>query len=90
MVRAGDPGWDGRAHFIGTAARAMRQIIIDYARKKSAKRRGGNSSVLSLDLDGETDIPISENGEQLLSLSDIDEAMLIFDSNLKGVRELRI
>ena len=31
-----------------------------------------------------------ENGEQLLSLSDRDEAMLIFDSNLKGVRELRI
>src|SRR5580704_3086964 len=33
--------WDGRAHFFGAAAEAMRRILIDNARRKSAQRRGG-------------------------------------------------
>lgn len=34
-----DRGWDTRAHFFGAAARAMRCILIDYARKAQTKRR---------------------------------------------------
>src|SRR4051794_4574807 len=39
-----DPGkqWDGRAHFFGAAAEAMRRILIDSARRKRALRHGGN------------------------------------------------
>ena len=33
--------WDGRAHFFGAAAEAMRRILIDNARRKKALRHGG-------------------------------------------------
>ncbi|MDJ0653606.1 MAG: ECF-type sigma factor [Xanthomonadales bacterium] len=34
--------WDGRSHFFGAAAEAMRRILIDIARRKSAMRHGGD------------------------------------------------
>jgi RNA polymerase sigma factor (TIGR02999 family) len=37
-----DPGWDGRGHFFGAAARAMRDILVEQARRKLAKKRGGD------------------------------------------------
>ena len=41
LVRAGDPGWEGRRHFYGAAARAMREILIEQARRKASLKRGG-------------------------------------------------
>jgi len=35
------PGWQGRAHFFGSAAKAMRDVLVDYARRRSAAKRGG-------------------------------------------------
>jgi len=37
----GQPAWDGRAHFFGAAAEAMRRILVDNARRKQAIRHGG-------------------------------------------------
>lgn len=37
-----DPGWDGRGHFFGAAARAMRDIVVEHARAKAALKRGGD------------------------------------------------
>jgi RNA polymerase sigma factor (TIGR02999 family) len=34
--------WQDRAHFFGAAARAMRQVLVDYARARSAQKRGGD------------------------------------------------
>src|ERR1700753_1323484 len=34
--------WDGRAHFCGAAAEAMRRILIDKARRRNARRHGGD------------------------------------------------
>jgi RNA polymerase sigma factor (TIGR02999 family) len=34
--------WHGRAHFFTIAAQAMRQILVDHARKRQAKKRGGD------------------------------------------------
>src|SRR5215472_1527324 len=36
----GDVAWEGRAHFYGIAARVMRQILVDHARKHQAAKRG--------------------------------------------------
>lgn len=41
--------WESRAHFYGVAARAMRQVLVDYARARSAEKRGGGKQVLPLD-----------------------------------------
>jgi RNA polymerase sigma factor (TIGR02999 family) len=41
LVRHQDPGWEGRRHFFGAAARAMREILIEQARRKASLKRGG-------------------------------------------------
>jgi RNA polymerase sigma factor (TIGR02999 family) len=37
-----DPHWDGRRHFFGAAAEAMRRILIDNARRKQSRKHGGS------------------------------------------------
>jgi RNA polymerase sigma factor (TIGR02999 family) len=36
-------GWNGRAHFFGAAAEAMRRLLVDHVRRKHGLRRGGGS-----------------------------------------------
>ncbi len=42
LVGTNDPGWQGRAHFFGAAARAMRDILADHLQRKSSLKRGGH------------------------------------------------
>jgi RNA polymerase sigma factor (TIGR02999 family) len=42
LVGKKDPGWKGRGHFFGAAAHAMRELLVDAARRKSALKRGGD------------------------------------------------
>ena len=46
---SGDVEWDGRGHFFGAAAEAMRRILIDRARAKGTLKRGGNHRRIQLD-----------------------------------------
>src|SRR3954451_5098890 len=48
LVGDKDPGWQGRRHFFGAAARAMRQILIDQARRKASHKHGGQSRRVEL------------------------------------------
>jgi RNA polymerase sigma factor (TIGR02999 family) len=41
VVGSSDPGWSGRAHFFGAAARAMRRILVEQARRRARLKRGG-------------------------------------------------
>jgi RNA polymerase sigma factor (TIGR02999 family) len=41
--------WEGRAHFYGIAARAMRQVLVDAARRRNAGRRGASPKRVTLD-----------------------------------------
>ncbi len=41
--------WQDRAHFFGVAARAMRQVMVDSARRRLSRKRGGGHAALSLD-----------------------------------------
>jgi len=50
LVGDDDPGWEGRGHFFAAAARAMRRILVDRAREKMAKKRGGERHRVSADL----------------------------------------
>src|SRR5262249_61083581 len=43
-----DPGWEGRRHFVGAAARAMREILIEQARRKGSRKRGGGARRVEL------------------------------------------
>ena len=48
LVRDQDPGWEGRRHFFGAAARAMREILIEQARRKGSRKRGGGARRVEL------------------------------------------
>jgi RNA polymerase sigma factor (TIGR02999 family) len=45
LVRNQDPGWEGRRHFFGAAARAMREILIEQARRKGSQKRDGGRRI---------------------------------------------
>ena len=61
--------WNDRAHFFGVASRAMRQILVEYARRRGAVKRGGRVRVLALE---EGLVPAEERAEALLT---VDEAL---------------
>jgi RNA polymerase sigma factor (TIGR02999 family) len=48
LVRDRDPGWEGRRHFFGAAAQAMREILVDQARRKGSRKRGGDGRRVEL------------------------------------------
>jgi RNA polymerase sigma factor (TIGR02999 family) len=48
LVGGQDPGWHGRRHFFAAAARAMRRILVEQARRKGAHKRGGGSRRVEL------------------------------------------
>lgn len=60
--------WSGRAHFYGIAARAMRQILVDLARRRRAAKRGGDAA--SAAPTGQH-VPADVRLEELLVLEDV-------------------
>ena len=48
LVRDQDPGWEGRRHFFGAAAQAMREILVDQARRKASIKHGGHGQRVEL------------------------------------------
>lgn len=48
MIRSSSSQLESREHFIGIAAKAMRHILIDHARKKRADKRGGDAARITL------------------------------------------
>jgi RNA polymerase sigma factor (TIGR02999 family) len=61
--------WEGRAHFFGAAAVAMRRVLISYARARNAKKRGSGVVPVSLD---DVVVAAREQPERVLAL---DEAL---------------
>jgi RNA polymerase sigma factor (TIGR02999 family) len=48
LVRKEDPGWSGPRHFYGAAARAMRDILVEQARRKTSQKHGGQRQRVEL------------------------------------------
>ena len=75
-----------RNHFFAIAARAMRQIIIDYARKRTAQKRGGGVRPISLD---KVQVGVPEQAETLLAIDDALERLSQLNERLTRVFECR-
>ena len=78
--------WQDRAHFFGVAAGVMRRILVDYARRRNAHKRGKGAACMSIDDAGEIpaagDIPI-------LALDHALDRLQKIDPELARVVELR-
>ena len=61
LVGNDDPGWDGRGHFFAAAAQAMRQILVEQARRKMAMKRGGGRARVPVEQAEPTLEPPSED-----------------------------
>jgi RNA polymerase sigma factor (TIGR02999 family) len=62
--------WDGRRHFFGAAAEAMRRILVDNARKKQSQKHGGHMHRVDFDVADAVGMSPSEE------LLDLDEALI--------------
>jgi RNA polymerase sigma factor (TIGR02999 family) len=69
IVNQNDVRWESRAQFFALAAQVMRNILVDYARRRNRMKRGGGGRQVSLD---EAMIVSSEKAEELVAL---DEAL---------------
>lgn len=88
MVEQDQSGMDyaNRSHFFAIAAKSMRQILVDYARKKKAKKRGGEYSILNMDLEN---IQIEKHAQQIIVFDDLLDELKKLDDRMCNVVELR-
>ena len=78
--------WQDRGHFLAVSARAMRQVIIGYARKRSAVKRGGGERPVTLD---EAQVAVDDQADRLLALDRALERLGGRDERLARVVECR-
>ena len=79
--------WQDRSHFFRVSSMAMRRILVDYARRYRALRRGGRLERVPLDEAEEA--AISERGDHLLALDDALTRLAKVDERLGRVVECR-
>ena len=75
LVDQSQAPWDNRAHFLGVAAKAMRNILVDYSRRRKAEKRGGDAPKLSLEEMKVVDEAFTLTEERADTLVALDEAL---------------
>lgn len=80
------PGWDSRAHFFAAAATAMRDIIVDRARRRLALKRGGDRHRVTLE---EQQITGDTSAQDLVALNEAIERLRGVDKLAADVVMLR-
>lgn len=78
--------WQGRNHFVAIAARAMRQILVDHARRRQAEKRGGGAEHVTL---GDPAAELVLPPEELLALDAALTRLEAMDPRLRSVVEYR-
>ncbi len=86
LIDAGRVSWQNRAHFFAVSSNLMRRILVDYARKRGYKKRGGEVRKVQLD---EAFVPSRARGPDLVALDEALEALSEFDPRKAKVIELR-
>jgi RNA polymerase sigma factor (TIGR02999 family) len=75
VVESDVPDWKDRAHFFAVAARHMRQILVDRARRRGAAKRGGERTPITFD----EAIVVGDNRTELVALDDALTALARVD-----------
>lgn len=86
LIGSNQLSWESRYHFFRIAAKSMRQILVDYARKKKSLKRGEGKTQLPLE---EANIIVGESEEQILNLNDALNKLEALGERSSKVVELR-
>jgi RNA polymerase sigma-70 factor (ECF subfamily) len=86
LINWPDVSWQNRAHFIGMAARLMRRVLVDEARRRRAQKHGGDVVHVSL---AAAEGIAHEKGVDLVALDDALKELAAFDERQSKIVELR-
>ena len=86
LVKVDQMNVEGRSHFLALAARLMRQILVDHARRKRSNKRGGGMTLVGL---GEAAGTARPSGVDLLALDEALDELATFDARQRDLVELR-
>jgi RNA polymerase sigma factor (TIGR02999 family) len=87
LVGTGEPpGWDSRGHFFAAAAKAMRRILVEAARRKKRLKRGGDQVRQDLE---DVEIAIPDLHEDLLALDEALDQLAAADRQAAELVQLR-
>ena len=80
------PNFTNRSHFFAVAAKAMRQILVDYAKAQQREKRGAGATKVELD---EAALISPEQTSAILDVDEALEKLAVLDSRKARVVELR-
>lgn len=80
-----EAGWNGPAHFVASAARAVRHVLVDHARRRQRECRGGFAGRVSLDVAD----PVAPESSTLIALDDALGRLATEDPLKARIVELR-
>jgi RNA polymerase sigma-70 factor, ECF subfamily len=86
LVDQREVDWQGRAHFFSVAARVMRRILVDYARRRGAAKRGAQEGAVALDAGV---VPALARAPLVVALDEALERLAAFDERQCRVVEYR-
>jgi RNA polymerase sigma factor (TIGR02999 family) len=86
LVKGKTESWESRGHFFAAAAEAMRRILIDVARRKAAKRRGGGLQRLDIE---SIDLPAEAEEETLIRVNEALDTLAEEDPKSAELVKLR-
>ncbi len=78
--------WNDRGHFLAVSAVAMRHILVDYARRRSAQKRGGDEPHVVLD---EAELGVAARAEEILAIDQALTSLAGLNERLSKLVELR-
>lgn len=85
MGQGSQPDWESRSDFVAIAAQHTRQILVDYARRQRAAKRGDGATMISLE-----DVQTASNPKSvdLLALDEALEKLAVVDARKARAMEL--
>ena len=86
LVDGAELDWSGKAHFYAAAAQAMRRILVDHARARGRRKRGGRRGKVPLDA---VDLAVHDDPAEILSVDEAVRRLEKRDRRLAEVVHLR-
>ncbi len=86
LVDASHVAWQDRAHFFAVSSNLMRRILVDFARARQYRKRGGGAITIALD---EAHVSVPPPSVNVMALDEALERLAAFDARAARIVELR-